>query len=459
MEIRPNQEALESLVAKLRKPKEKPKTTGPKVEFKFDDSRLIDKILESQNGAKILSLLNGDHGSHASQSEADQALCNHLAFWTGKDADQMDRIFRRSGLLRDKWDKKHYGDGRTYGEATIQNAIDSTTETYKNHEQTFKNRPETGQKRAETDKKPKGPRGLTLEDLQKTYSSTPEWLWRQHFAKGMPSILNGREGLGKTSIALQASKEILSFHKKGGIVWLATEGAVSDTVNKMVELELSDPRFVIGQKSDGSFKWDLYLQGDRKEFEILLNNLNPILAVFIDSIRGMSRLDDNDAGNGHIMQAINAIACDKYGAALVYLDHFGKGKKDNLLDRAVGTTAKTSSVRAVLSVLPVSKYKRRIAVAKANISTIGGELESLKVGQRIIISEPEIASDDTMLDRAEEFLIGIFSEEATLRARDVYSLGEIEGISEHMLKKAKSLLGIKSSSAGPREPWIWKSPF
>ncbi len=52
MEIRPNQEALESLVAKLRKPKEKPKTTGPKVEFKFDDSRLIDKILESQNGAK-----------------------------------------------------------------------------------------------------------------------------------------------------------------------------------------------------------------------------------------------------------------------------------------------------------------------------------------------------------------------------------------------------------------------
>lgn len=51
------------------------------------------------------------------QSEADQALANHLAFWTGRDAPRMERLMRRSGLARDKWDVH-----RTYLAGTIANA-------------------------------------------------------------------------------------------------------------------------------------------------------------------------------------------------------------------------------------------------------------------------------------------------------------------------------------------------
>lgn len=58
------------------------------------------------------------------------ALCMLLAFWTGRDATQMDRLFRRSGLYREKWDELHYGDGRTYGEGTIERAIAQTDEVY-----------------------------------------------------------------------------------------------------------------------------------------------------------------------------------------------------------------------------------------------------------------------------------------------------------------------------------------
>ena len=72
------------------------------------------------------------------------------------------------------------------------------------------------------------------------------------------------------------------------------------------------------------------------ELATLLDDLCPILCVFIDSIRGMSRLDDNDAKNGDIIQQINAIVCDKHRAGLVYIDHMGKGKKSNLLDKQWG---------------------------------------------------------------------------------------------------------------------------
>lgn len=446
--IRENQEALDRLVKKLRPEKPKAKPT-PEGKGSFDDNRLIDKMLESQSGDKILRLLNGNFEDYPSQSEADQALSNILAFWTTNNQGQMDRIFRTSGLMREKWDKKHFGDGRTYGQATTEKAIANTSGTYSGSHESHVN----------SDKQCKRPKGLGLDQLQNQYDSEVSWVWRKHFPFGLPVIVNGREGQGKTTICLRAAREILEQHSTGMVVWLATEGAVQDTVSKMVEQELTSPRFVVAQKSNESFKWDFVLQGDLKELETLLDDLRPIICVFIDSIRGMSRLDDNDPKNGDLIHKLNSIICDKHRAGLVYIDHHGKGQKNNLLDKAVGTTAKTSSVRGVLSVMPVSKFKRVIKPAKANISSMGGELEVLKVGEKIIIQEPKTHSDETMKDRAEEFLINLFSQNSSMRATEVYRMGEDEGFSGTLLKVVKKELGIKSTRENRDSPWKWVWPI
>ena len=47
-------------------------------------------------------------------------LCVRLAFWT-RDPDQLDRLFRQSGLMRAKWDTKH--GAQTYGHMTIAKAL------------------------------------------------------------------------------------------------------------------------------------------------------------------------------------------------------------------------------------------------------------------------------------------------------------------------------------------------
>jgi hypothetical protein len=310
---------------------------------------------------------------------------------------------------------------------------------------------------------PKKARGLSLDALSKKFSTTVEWVWQKHIPSGLPIILNGREGSGKTTIALQSAKEMLIQRQEGTVIFLASEGAVQDAIVKMVDIGLNAERFTkrfkVGQKANESFKWDFYLQGDRKELDELLNEFEPIICVFIDSIRGMSRLDDNDPKNGDIIHAINSIVCDKYRAGLVYLDHHGKGKKGNLLDKAVGSTAKTSSVRAVLSVLPVSKFKRIIKPAKANISTLGGELEVIKVGNEIIIREPQTQSDESLKGKAEEWLISVFSENPTMRAIDVYGLGEREGFSGSLLKSVKKELGIQSHRDGEKSAWKWVWPL
>ena len=93
-----------------------------------DHADLIDRASAAANGAKFRSLWNGDASGYDSHSEADIALCNMLAFWTDRDPGRIDRLFRQSGLFREKWDERR-GE-RRYGEITIGNAIASCRETY-----------------------------------------------------------------------------------------------------------------------------------------------------------------------------------------------------------------------------------------------------------------------------------------------------------------------------------------
>lgn len=58
-------------------------------------------------------------------SAADQALANHLAFWTGNDCDRMLRLMYQSGLVRDKWSRLE-----DYLKPTILNACRTQTEWY-----------------------------------------------------------------------------------------------------------------------------------------------------------------------------------------------------------------------------------------------------------------------------------------------------------------------------------------
>lgn len=110
-------------------------TESPKVEPRayvpvdLEDSEVIDKARNCKTGYLFAALYEGNwQGTYSSQSEADLALCNQLAFWTQKNAEQMDRIFRASGLMRAKWDSKR--GGQTYGNITIGKAIANCVDVY-----------------------------------------------------------------------------------------------------------------------------------------------------------------------------------------------------------------------------------------------------------------------------------------------------------------------------------------
>ena len=94
----------------------------------LDDEELLERARNAQNGEKFEQLWRGSIAGYPSPSEADLALCGLLAFWTGGDRQRMDELFRRSGLMRDKWDEKRASS--TYGEQTIEEALDGRSDFY-----------------------------------------------------------------------------------------------------------------------------------------------------------------------------------------------------------------------------------------------------------------------------------------------------------------------------------------
>jgi primase-polymerase (primpol)-like protein len=96
----------------------------------LSDEDVLVKAVDAANGEKFLQLWRGQwKGSYESHSEADFALCCLLAFWTGRRPQQMDRLFRQSGLMRTpKWDSRR-GES-TYGGKLVDRACSQTRTTY-----------------------------------------------------------------------------------------------------------------------------------------------------------------------------------------------------------------------------------------------------------------------------------------------------------------------------------------
>ncbi|MFB6254893.1 MAG: hypothetical protein ABEI06_09810 [Halobacteriaceae archaeon] len=128
-----NQASLESIHTEYvsRQPDHKSLQTNTDVStqnFDIKDEEIIQMAKTADNGDLFQELWAGKTSRYKSHSEADMALCTLLAFWTGNDHAQIDRLFRKSGLMRQKWDAKR-GD-KTYGELTIDKAIRLNNETY-----------------------------------------------------------------------------------------------------------------------------------------------------------------------------------------------------------------------------------------------------------------------------------------------------------------------------------------
>lgn len=91
------------------------------------DDAVLRKMFRAKNGDKIKALYEGDTSAYKNDiSAADAALCSHLAFWTGKNQAQIERLWLQSPLgQREKTQER-----KDYRDMTIISAINNCTDIY-----------------------------------------------------------------------------------------------------------------------------------------------------------------------------------------------------------------------------------------------------------------------------------------------------------------------------------------
>ena len=126
----PNDEtAMTTLLNTLMKRNKQVQQTHFQHHSYLDDEAVIAHANEASNSEKFKKLFAGEwEDLYGSQSDADMAFLSILAFWCGCDEEQMDRIFRTSGLMRPKWDRKQAGS--TYGAISIRNTVNTCASVY-----------------------------------------------------------------------------------------------------------------------------------------------------------------------------------------------------------------------------------------------------------------------------------------------------------------------------------------
>ena len=108
-------------------PPRKNKKNEPAEKISLADEVILEKMFASKNGVKIHAIYDGDISAYGNDdSSADMALCSHLAFWTGRNAEQIDRLWLNSPIgAREKTQKR-----KDYRDRTINKAIEGCTEVY-----------------------------------------------------------------------------------------------------------------------------------------------------------------------------------------------------------------------------------------------------------------------------------------------------------------------------------------
>ena len=266
--------------------------------------------------------------------------------------------------------------------------------------------------------------------MEREFGKEIEWLWRDHIPKANPVLYAGREGEGKSSDVVQTCKEIVLSNPKFWVLWVACEGFVSDHSDKWRKLKIPY-RVVMLSDDKGVYKLQLDKWADQVFLDQALQDLKletggQVVAVVIDSIRGMQSIGENDPQMASLMSMLNSIICDKHKAACIYIAHHKKGLEPMRLNKVSGSTSITSSVRAVYALERISECVCTITPDKANalghnpktyksvlIEKEGGSYE-------ISIIEGEQDQDATQTAKAEKFLISLFRQKAIWMAAEIY---------------------------------------
>jgi len=345
-------EAFTAVHDKYIRKAEKTRETRPQAAEANDDLwAIVASIRNSKQADKFSALFDqGDTSAYDGDwSAADMALCNDLAFWTRGDAEKMDALFRQSGLMRSKWDRKT--GNSTYGWITINKAIADCPEF-------------SGEQKNGAGKPNKA---LVLTPLSEIKARPLHFLAKPWFPKARITIVAGETGTGKTLSVLEFVRVIAGGHRFLGtgpdpnrgpekVIYLTKENEADTEIKpRLLAMGCTEAEFEnilvfedgLNRGENGIFisLTDGRLERAIKETRAVLLVVDPIMSYLDKETKSNDVKDVRQA-----LDAVNSLARNT-GVTIVAITHYNKDYNDpDPLNRITGSHSFVAVARSVLLV-------------------------------------------------------------------------------------------------------------
>ncbi len=313
----------------------------------------------------------------------------------------------------------------------------------------------------------------TLADVAKVLPKT-EWEWKGRLARGYPTCVAADPGEGKSAIAFDCVKRMLTGQawpdgspcvKTSCVVWADTESSQGILLERAtawgiplerVLMPLADPL--------GDFRIDNRKHWERFKNLVLLEK--PGLVV-IDSLRGAHSGKEESSAMHTIMSLVAHLARD-LGICALIVHHFRKANEWEKrggalasLDRLRGSTSISAMCRVVWGIDrpdPTSE-SRRLSIIKSNLCKAAEPLGFDITDKGVIWTKaPEQPRVESQQRRAADFLSDLLRHQP-MTAEEVYDQARAAGISERTIQRAKGQLGVVIlPPSGERKRWLWSLP-
>ena len=348
---------------------------------------------------------------------------------------------------------------------------------------------------------PGGHRTVTLTPATAIKVRPITWLWDERLPAGAVSLLGGREGIGKSTIAYTLAADVTRGSLPGAwqgtpksVLVAATEDSWEHTIVPRLMAAGADLRRVyrVDVATGGGVSGQLSLPRDVTALAHHIADTDAAL-VLLDPL--MSRLDAAlDAHrDGEVRQALEPIAAiaDRTGATFLGLIHVNKGGSSDPLTTLMASRAFVAVARSVLFVAadPDTPGRRLLGTPKSNLGrndegglpTLTFTLAGQVVGQHedgpIVASKVTWGadSDHTVRDVIEATVGDSDSRTATAEAkgwlqdylavnggaadsRDIKAAGRKEGHGDRALQRAGRKLRLHVGEYGFPRKTQWSLP-
>jgi AAA domain len=307
-----------------------------------------------------------------------------------------------------------------------------------------------------------------LQPLSEVKPKRVEWLWYPYLALGKLCFLDGREGLGKTWIALEIAAALTTGRPLPGqdeesateprsVIYMTLEDDLDDTIQERLTLQGADlSRF---------FHLDGYRQGE-ETIQFTLDKLNVLgnaivqhqaaLVVVDPFLAYLPKGHQHAEGARRIMTGLKQLA-RRWNCTILGLRHLTKDGKVR------GSIEINAAARSMLLVGEIFG-QRLVAHSKSNLAPKGTSWAyDFGAGRLEWAGESNHTAEDLLKkpkDKPRQREAGEFVEHFLARgpraAAEVEHRAAAEGISRSTLNRTKEALGVRSFQR--KRQWFWEKP-